>query len=70
MTIYHAACTCKMGNQNDSMAVVDSRARVVGVTCLRVDASAFPILPLGHSQSAVYMLAEKNAADIISNGSN
>ncbi|KAJ5371559.1 Glucose-methanol-choline oxidoreductase [Penicillium concentricum] len=28
MTIYHAACTCKMGIKNDSMAVVDSRARV------------------------------------------
>ncbi|KXG51938.1 Glucose-methanol-choline oxidoreductase [Penicillium griseofulvum] len=70
MTIYHAACTCKMGIQNDSMAVVDSRARVFGVAGLRVvDASAFPILPPGHPQSAVYMLAEKIAADIISNGS-
>ncbi|KAJ5431662.1 Glucose-methanol-choline oxidoreductase [Penicillium cf. griseofulvum] len=69
MTIYHAACTCKIGIQNDSMAVVDSRARVFGVAGLRVvDASAFPILPPGHPQSAVYMLAEKIAADIISNG--
>jgi choline dehydrogenase len=54
MTIYHASCTCKMGVQNDSMAVVDSRARVFGVTGLRVvDASAFPILPPGHPQSVV-----------------
>ncbi|KAJ5273652.1 Dehydrogenase patE [Penicillium angulare] len=66
MTIYHAACTCKMGVQNDSMAVVDSRARVFGVSGLRVvDASAFPILPAGHPQSTVYMLAEKIAADIL-----
>jgi len=54
MTIYHAACTCKMGVQNDSMAVIDNRARVFGVTKLRVvDASAFPILPPGHPQSVV-----------------
>ncbi|KAJ5900092.1 Dehydrogenase patE [Penicillium taxi] len=66
MTIYHAACTCKMGLRNDSMAVVDSRSRVFGVSGLRVvDASAFPILPPGHPQSTVYMLAEKIAADII-----
>jgi choline dehydrogenase len=57
MTIYHAACTCKMGIQNDSMAVVDSRARVFGVAGLRVvDASAFPILPPGHPQSVVCQL--------------
>lgn len=54
MTIYHAACTCKMGVQNDTMAVVDSKARVFGVSGLRVvDASAFPILPPGHPQSTV-----------------
>ncbi|OOQ81650.1 putative GMC oxidoreductase [Penicillium brasilianum] len=66
MTIYHASCTCKMGTRTDSMAVVDHRARVFGVTGLRVvDASAFPFLPPGHPQSVVYMLAEKIAADII-----
>ncbi|KAJ5765846.1 Dehydrogenase patE [Penicillium odoratum] len=64
-TIYHAACTCKMGIKKDRMAVVDSRARVFGVSGLRVvDASAFPFLPPGHPQSTVYMLAEKIAADI------
>ncbi|GKZ21983.1 hypothetical protein AbraCBS73388_007913 [Aspergillus brasiliensis] len=66
MTVYHASCTCKMGVRNDSMAVVDSQARVFGVEGLRVvDASAFPILPPGHPQSVVYMLAEKIASDII-----
>ncbi|KAF4161080.1 hypothetical protein CNMCM6936_009696 [Aspergillus lentulus] len=67
MTIYHAACTCKMGTPDDPMAVLDSRARVVGVDRLRVvDASAFPVLPPGHPQATVYMLAEKIASDIIS----
>ena len=66
MTIYHAAATCKMGTLNDTMAVVDSRARVYGVQNLRVvDASAFPFLPPGHPQSTIYALAEKIAADIL-----
>ncbi|KAL8951283.1 MAG: hypothetical protein Q9222_002738 [Ikaeria aurantiellina] len=66
MTIYHAASTCKMGLPNDTMAVIDSRARVYGVQNLRVvDASAFPFLPPGHPQSTVYALAEKIAADIL-----
>lgn len=57
MTIYHAACTCKMGTSNDSMAVVDNKARVFGVRGLRVvDASAFPLLPPGHPQSTVCTL--------------
>lgn len=54
MTLWHAACTCKMGTVDDPMAVVDSRARVFGVQGLRVvDASAFPFLPPGHPQSVV-----------------
>ena len=66
MTIYHAAATCKMGASNDSMAVLDSQARVYGTQNLRVvDASSFPFLPPGHPQSTVYALAEKIAADIL-----
>ena len=66
MTIYHAAGTCKMGNATDEMAVIDSRARVIGLQNLRVvDASAFPFLPPGHPQSTVYALAEKITADIL-----
>ncbi len=69
MTIYHAAATCKMGSVNDSMAVLDSQARVYGIENLRVvDASSFPFLPPGHPQSTIYALAEKIAADIL--GSN
>lgn len=63
--LYHAAATCKMGRSNDTMAVVDSHARVYGVDRLRVvDASSFPFLTPGHPQSGVYMLAEKIADDI------
>lgn len=59
---YHASCTCKMGRRNDSMAVVDSEARVIGVSGLRVaDVSAFALLPPGQPQATVYMLAEKIA---------
>ncbi|GAB7366878.1 hypothetical protein MBLNU230_g1240t1 [Neophaeotheca triangularis] len=69
MTVWHAACTCKMGAADDPTAVVDSKARVMGVQGLRVvDASAFNLLPPGHPMSTVYALAEK-IADDIKNGS-
>ena len=55
-----------MGRAEDSNAVVDSRARVIGTQRLRVvDASAFPFLPPGQPQATVYMLAEKIAEDIL-----
>ncbi|KAI9656211.1 MAG: hypothetical protein M1821_004874 [Bathelium mastoideum] len=54
-----------MGKKSDPNAVVDSRGRVFGLKGLRViDASSFPLLPPGHIQSTVYMLAEKLADDI------
>ena len=64
-TVWHASVTCRMGRADDPNAVVDSRARVIGVTGLRVvDASSFALLPPGHPQSTIYMLAEKIADDI------
>ncbi|KAK4507783.1 hypothetical protein PRZ48_001518 [Zasmidium cellare] len=67
MTVWHAACTCKMGKSSDLMAVVDNHARVFGVKGLRVvDASSFAILPPGHPQSTIYALAEKINAQILS----
>ncbi|CRK04339.1 hypothetical protein BN1708_009656, partial [Verticillium longisporum] len=66
MTVWHAACTCRMGKKDDPMAVVDSNAKVIGVQGLRVvDASSFALLPPGHPQSTVYVLAEKIAAEIL-----
>ncbi|KAH9875830.1 hypothetical protein IAQ61_003295 [Plenodomus lingam] len=65
-TVYHAACTCAMGRSNDSNAVVDNKARVLGVHGLRVvDAAAFPLLPPGHPVATIYALAEKIADDIL-----
>ncbi|KAF2497466.1 hypothetical protein BU16DRAFT_422931, partial [Lophium mytilinum] len=65
-TMFHVACTCIMGRVDDTMAVVDAKARVIGVWKLRVvDASAFPLLPPGHPMSTVYALAEKIAANIV-----
>ncbi|KAL4820400.1 putative choline dehydrogenase [Aspergillus spinulosporus] len=64
-TMSHAAGTCKMGIEEDDMAVVDSVGKVFGTRNLRVvDASAFPFLPPNVPQSIVYMLAEKIADDI------
>ncbi|KAK4550856.1 hypothetical protein LTR36_000436 [Oleoguttula mirabilis] len=65
-TLFHAAGTCAMGRTNDTMAVVDSKARVIGVEGLRVvDTSAFPLLPPGQPQATVYMIAEKIADAIL-----
>jgi choline dehydrogenase len=52
--VSHAACTCKMGQEADPMAVVDPKARVYGVEALRVvDASSFALLPPGHPMATV-----------------
>jgi len=59
MTVWHASCTCSMRTK-DQGGVLDSHFRVYGVKNLRVvDASAFPMLPPGHPQSTVYMIAER-----------
>jgi choline dehydrogenase len=62
---HHASCTCKIGKDDDPMAVLDSRFRVRGTEGLRVvDASVFPHIPGLFIVSAVYMVAEK-ASDVI-----
>jgi choline dehydrogenase len=62
---YHPSCTCKMGAADDPMAVVDSEARVYGVTSLRVvDASIMPSVVSGNLNAPTIMLAEKCADHI------
>ena len=60
---YHAAGTCRMGN--DARAVLDARLRVRGVQGLRVvDLSSFPTLVSGNTNGPVMALAAR-ASDLI-----
>ena len=62
---HHASCTCKIGADEDPMAVLDGDFRVRGVKGLRVvDASVFPRIPGLFIASAVYMISER-ASDVI-----
>jgi choline dehydrogenase len=64
--IHHGAATCAMGRNASSGAVVDSKARVFGVTGLRViDTSVLPFSAPGHTQGVTYAHAEKLAQDVI-----
>lgn len=62
---HHAASTCKIGSDDDPMAVLDSRFRVRGVNKLRVvDASVFPKIPGFFPVASILMISEK-ASDVI-----
>ncbi len=64
-TAFHPSCTCKIGRDDDPMAVLDSECRVRGVENLRVaDSSVFPTITNGNLNAPTIMVAEK-AADII-----
>ena len=64
-TVYHPSCTCKMGAEDDPMAVVNNKSEVFGVENLRiVDASIMPSIVSGNLNGPTVMIAEK-AADII-----
>ena len=61
-TIFHPVGTCKMGRDNDPMAVLDSELRVRGIHHLRVvDASAMPTITSGNTAAPTMMIAERVA---------
>jgi len=60
-TVYHASCSCLMGNH--PMAVVDAQLRVHGLEALRViDASIMPAVSSTNTNAPTIMIAEKGAA--------
>jgi 5-(hydroxymethyl)furfural/furfural oxidase len=67
--VWHASCTCRMGAEDDPMAVTDPAGRVRGVAGLRVvDASIFPVVPCANTNFPVLMTAEKVADAILAGG--
>jgi len=64
--VWHASCTCRMGADNDPMAVTDAAGRVRGVPGLRVvDASLFPAVPCANTNFPTLMTAEKIADAVL-----
>lgn len=64
ISVFHISSSAAMLPRADG-GVVDGRLRVYGVRGLRVvDASVFPIEPLGNIQATVYAVAER-AADLL-----
>ncbi len=65
--VWHASCTCRMGEDGDPMAVTDAQGRVRGgISGLRVvDASIFPMVPSANTNFPVLMSAEKIADAIL-----
>ena len=62
-TVYHASCSCMMGDH--AMSVVDDQLRVHGLEGLRViDASVMPAVTSTNTNAPTIMIAEKGAAAI------
>ena len=63
---YHPCGTCKMGDTNDPMAVVDKFTKVIGVEKLRVvDSSIFPQITNGNLNGPTIMVGEKASDHIL-----
>jgi len=62
---WHCSCSCRMGSEDDPMAVTDEQGRVRGVQGLRVvDASIFPVVPCANTNFQTMMVAERTADDM------
>ena len=67
---FHPVGTCRMGAPDDRDAVTDPSGRVRGVSGLRViDASIMPTIPRGNTNIPTIMVAEKLAAEMLSESS-
>nr|WP_067292057.1 GMC family oxidoreductase N-terminal domain-containing protein [Marinobacterium profundum] len=61
-TNYHPAGTCRMGRDDDPLAVLDNKMRVLGVSNLRVcDMSAVPDINAGNTNAPAMMLGDRCA---------
>ena len=65
----HPSCTCKMGQADDPLAVVDPELRVIGVQGLRViDSSVMPSITTGNLNAPTIMIGEKGADHVLGRG--
>ena len=68
-TIFHPSGTCKMGGDNDPLAVVDEKLCVRGIGGLRIaDASIMPDIVSGNTNAPTMMIAEKAAEMMTGDG--
>ena len=59
-TNWHPVGTCRMGQENDAMAVVDPFLRVRGIEGLRIiDASVMPFIPSGNTNAPTMAVASQ-----------
>jgi len=64
--VWHASCTCRMGSDDNPMAVTTPTGLVRGAQNLRVvDASIFPVVPCANTNFPTLMTAEKIADAIL-----
>ncbi|MBW0475550.1 hypothetical protein O181_015265 [Austropuccinia psidii MF-1] len=65
-TVYHPAGTCKMGDENDELAVVNPKLQVRGLLNVRIaDASIFPTMVTPNPMITVLMIGEKASEMIL-----
>jgi choline dehydrogenase-like flavoprotein len=65
-TVYHVSGTCRMGADDDPLAVCDSRLKVRSVNGLRVvDASVFPTIPSVNPVGTIMAVAEHASAMLL-----
>ena len=63
---FHPCGTCRMGDRDDPLSVVDSECRVIGVEALRVaDSSIFPEITNGNLNAPSIMVGEKASDHIL-----